>query len=114
MATAKSVIDSAKRLIERRHSWRVSTRIEEISVPPLPLEPAHLRVCAIEVAEGDRARRAGGLASGDDLTDSIASVPLHRPASPADALDAVGALLHHAAGADRHFRVLLRLERLGA
>ena len=39
-ATAKSVIASANRLIEVRHSWRRSRRIAEISVPACPM-PIH-------------------------------------------------------------------------
>ena len=39
-ATANSVIASAKRLIEVRHSWRSSSRIAEISVPAWPI-PIH-------------------------------------------------------------------------
>ena len=39
-ATAKSVIASAKRLIDVRHSWRSSSRIAEISVPAWPM-PIH-------------------------------------------------------------------------
>ena len=35
MATANIVIVSAKRLIEERQRWRVSSSIEEIIVPPL-------------------------------------------------------------------------------
>lgn len=38
--TANSVIASAKRLIEARHFWRVSSSSEEISVPALPM-PIH-------------------------------------------------------------------------
>src|SRR3954454_15943280 len=39
-ATANSVIASAKRLIEVRHSWRKSSRMAEISVPAWPM-PIH-------------------------------------------------------------------------
>jgi hypothetical protein len=39
-ATANSVIASAKRLIEVRHSCRSSSRIAEISVPAWPM-PIH-------------------------------------------------------------------------
>ncbi len=39
-ATAKSVIASAKRLIDVRHSWRSSSRMAEISVPAWPM-PIH-------------------------------------------------------------------------
>ena len=39
-ATAKSVIASAKRLIDVRHVWRSSSRIAEISVPAWPM-PIH-------------------------------------------------------------------------
>ncbi len=40
IATANSVIASAKRLIDPRHFWRVSSSIAEISVPALPI-PIH-------------------------------------------------------------------------
>ncbi len=40
MAAANSVIASAKRLIEARQRCRVSSSIEEISVPALPM-PIH-------------------------------------------------------------------------
>ena len=40
IATANSVIASAKRLIEARHPCRVSSSSEEISVPALPM-PIH-------------------------------------------------------------------------
>ena len=39
-ATAKSVIASAKRLIDVRQLWRSSSRIAEISVPAWPM-PIH-------------------------------------------------------------------------
>ena len=39
-ATAKSVMASAKRLIDVRHSWRRSRRMAEISVPAWPM-PIH-------------------------------------------------------------------------
>ncbi len=39
-ATAKSVIASAKRLIEVRHCWRRRSRIAEMSVPAWPI-PIH-------------------------------------------------------------------------
>ena len=39
-ATAKSVIASAKRLIDVRHCWRSSSRMAEISVPAWPM-PIH-------------------------------------------------------------------------
>ena len=39
-ATANSVIASAKRLIDVRHSWRNSSRMAEISVPAWPM-PIH-------------------------------------------------------------------------
>ena len=38
--TEKSVIASAKRLIEARQGWRVSSSRAEISVPALPM-PIH-------------------------------------------------------------------------
>ena len=40
IATANSVIASAKRLIEPRHCCRVSSSMAEISVPALPI-PIH-------------------------------------------------------------------------
>ena len=40
IATANSVIASAKRLIELRHCCRVSSSMAEISVPALPI-PIH-------------------------------------------------------------------------
>ena len=45
-ATAKSVIASAKRLIEVRHCWRSSSRIAEISVPawPMPIHQTKLMI----------------------------------------------------------------------
>ena len=39
-ATAKSVIASAKRLIDVRHCWRSRSRMAEISVPAWPM-PIH-------------------------------------------------------------------------
>jgi len=39
-ATAKSVMASAKRLIDVRHCWRSRSRIAEISVPAWPM-PIH-------------------------------------------------------------------------
>src|SRR4029077_21085598 len=45
-ATAKSVIASAKRLIDVRHSWRRRRRIAEISVPawPMPIHQTKLMI----------------------------------------------------------------------
>ena len=45
-ATANSVIASAKRLIDVRHSWRSSSRIAEISVPawPIPIHQTKLMI----------------------------------------------------------------------
>src|SRR4051794_12856517 len=45
-ATANSVIASAKRLIEVRHSWRKSRRMAEISVPawPMPIHQTKLMI----------------------------------------------------------------------
>ena len=40
MVAANNVIASAKRLIEARQRWRVSSSIDEISVPALPM-PIH-------------------------------------------------------------------------
>jgi hypothetical protein len=40
MLAANSVIASAKRLVDARQRWRVSSSIEEISVPALPI-PIH-------------------------------------------------------------------------
>ena len=39
-ATAKSVMASAKRLIELRHDWRSNKRMAEMSVPAWPM-PIH-------------------------------------------------------------------------
>ena len=52
-ATAKSVIASAKRLIDVRHFWRSSSRIAEISVPAWPM-PIHQTKLTIVEAPGDR------------------------------------------------------------
>ncbi len=43
-ATAKSVMASAKRLIEVRHCWRSKSRIAEISVPAWPMPIHHTKL----------------------------------------------------------------------
>src|SRR5439155_8358260 len=43
-ATANSVIASAKRLMDVRHSWRNSSRIAEISVPACPIPIHHTKL----------------------------------------------------------------------
>nr|WP_264080890.1 hypothetical protein [Paracoccus jeotgali] len=48
MATANSVIASAKRLIESRQGWRISSSTAEISVPAWPM-PIHHTTLAIIV-----------------------------------------------------------------
>jgi hypothetical protein len=44
LATAKSVMASAKRLIDVRHSWRSSSRMAEISVPACPIPIHHTKL----------------------------------------------------------------------
>ena len=43
-ATAKSVIASAKRLIDVRHDWRSRSRIAEINVPAWPIPIHHTKL----------------------------------------------------------------------
>src|SRR5262245_7960453 len=65
-----------------------------------------LRIRIVEVAEADGTRRTRGLARGDDL--AVAYLPLFLfggAPRPADALDAIGAFLHHAACAHGDIRI---------
>src|SRR5665213_3424619 len=79
------------------------------------LEGGHARTGLIDIAEADGARRAGGLTGGDDLAIGDLAIFLFGAAPrPADALDAIGALLHHAALARRYVRVMLGADRLGS
>ena len=67
-----------------------------------------------DIAEADRLRRARSLAGRDDL--AIRNPPIFLiglDVRGLDALDAVGALFHHAAPSNADLRVALRLERLG-
>ena len=43
-ATAKSVMASAKRLIDVRHCWRSRSRMAEISVPAWPMPIHHTKL----------------------------------------------------------------------
>src|SRR5256712_4543810 len=75
-------------------------------------ELRHRALLVLEIAERDRARRAGLLARGEDVAVLhgalvVAGVVLARD----DPLHAHRALLHHAELADRHVGVQLHLER---
>ena len=64
-----------------------------------------IRVC--EIAEPDRLRRARGLTGGDDFAVfDEAGLPLREAPRAADALDAIGAFLHHAARAHADVRIV--------
>ena len=67
----------------------------------------------VQVAEADGAGRAGGLAGGHDFAVADRAVlTFGGAARAADALNAIGAFLHHAARADRDLGIVLRLDRL--
>src|SRR6185437_3482417 len=73
----------------------------------------HAAAAFVHIAETDRLRRARLLASG--LNRSIHDRgPAHFRGNlrAANSLHAIGALLHHAAAADRDIRIAQRLERL--
>src|SRR3954462_3075455 len=93
---------------------RSRPRVQIFEQPVIALELLHLRDARfriVEIAEDDRVGRAGRGAGGDHFTVLDAAVlALGVDARVVDALDAVGALLHHAAAADGHVRVAQRLE----
>src|SRR5690606_12484287 len=78
----------------------------------LQLHDAALRI--VQIAEHDRVGRADLLAGRPDV--AVADLPPFRlriDPRLVDALHAVGALLHHAAAADRHVGIALRLQLFG-
>src|SRR5438132_2616534 len=107
-------------LLRRSHArevGRARARVqlaEQRVVPRRRPQAQHLALRIGHVAEVDRPRGAGGLAGGDHV--AVGQRPAARLgvlARPRDALDAVAALLHHAALAHRDIGIALRLERLG-
>src|SRR4051812_15491504 len=98
VARARTRVELREQVVAQRRALRLADRAFRV----------------VQVAEDDRARRTGGLAGGDDLSVADAPAFLFRGDPRAgDALQAVGALLHHPAHAHRHFGILLRLEGLG-
>src|SRR4051812_26090243 len=93
---------------------RSRPRVQIFKQPVVALELLHLRDARfriVEIAKDDRVGRAGRGAGGDHFTVLDAAVlALGVDARVVDALDAVGALFHHAAAADGHVRVAQRLE----
>src|SRR5690348_5547863 len=88
---------------------------EERVVVRLRGETAHRVGLVVAVAEGDRLGRAGGLAGGDDLARADRPVlGLGVAPGAGDALDAIGAFFHDAAGADRDVRIARCRDNLGA
>src|SRR5207249_3354095 len=87
---------------------------EQREIQRLGLERGHLAGGVVEVTEDDRVGWTGRLAGGYDLAVANgAALLLGLDAGPVDALDAVGALLHDAAGADRDVRVAQQAEAVG-
>src|SRR5215208_3463643 len=94
---------------------RVGTElVEDVVRAPVVHQLSHRPRLVRGVAEGDRARGAG-LRAGDRELVRLERALLERGAvlRLADALDAEGALLHHALAAHRDVRVELPVERLG-
>src|SRR3989475_9494130 len=89
---------------------RVQLR-EQGVVPRLGLQPRDAALRVVDVAEDDGLAGAGLLARGLDLPVADGPALVARvDAGPADALDAVRALLHHPAAAHRDLRVAHELE----
>ena len=78
------------------------------------LKGTHPRTGLIDIAEADGAGGTSRLAGGNDLAiRNLAVFLFGAPPRPADALDAISALLHHAALPRRYVRIVLGANRLG-
>src|SRR5436305_10579804 len=85
--------------------------LEQPVVERIGLQLRHLRLRVVDVAEDDRPRRAALLAGGlEPVRRDRLMVDLGLDLRRLDALHTVGALLHHAAHAHRHVRVVDQLQ----
>src|ERR1043165_1090429 len=110
-------LDRRERLVRVAHGGQIPgarPRVqvaEQVVAPLLRVKPGDLAVRVVEVAEDDGLGRAGLLAGRDDVAVlHPLALLLALDLRVLDALDAVAALLHHAARAHADFRVAHHLE----
>ena len=88
---------------------------EQRIIARIALETFAALLASLRSPKRDGPGRARALTGGDDFAVGDRAILLFGGApGPADALDAIGAFFHHAALPDRDFRIVLRLDRLGA